>query len=790
MALANAACVLAEREQRAADAVLVVDWDLEAPGLHRFFPPRLHTLDAALDLGLDDQPGLIDLFIALSQALPGTALPGAAQPDAAQPDAAQPNSPQPADTAEAEASADLAARQAIDALPLAHYITPTEVAGIRMLRAGRNDDGGYSRRVNTFDWESLFRRAPTIYRRLAERLARHSRWVLIDSRTGVTDISGICTSLMPEKLVVVFTPNRQSLTGVRELVTRATAYRLASDDLRPLLVFPLASRIETSLERLSLQWRHGHPDAGIVGYQPMFEHLLAECYGLARCDLRAYFDAVFIQQKPEIAYGEVISVRDGAEDRASLASSYRVFVDRLVARHAPWEDPAAVAAAQVDFAPALTQAPGTVPVPVPVPVPVQVTAQLAQTPPLPAAALSGLPGAAPAAAPTPVGAGPTRAGQPPGGARVFFSWAASDHARVALVAGALQARGHNVSWDRHIPVGESFTTVTTRALDASDVVLVFWSQASVESKWVQAEVMEGLRRGVLVPVLLDDVLPPLAFRSILAFDFSRAADDDLARLVETVEQTAARRPGDPTRLPPPPATAAPAPADPAAPQRASAVQPSAARGTSARRPWLLAALGLFALVGIAMVYTLGLTRTPTVPAPVVAQPAPDQPDIAATSSTAAVGRVTVPELVGLVTDQAETAAKSVGLAVEMLDPKTGVAQKYLDGIVLSQTPAARTDALAGSVVLLTVATDTVQVPAVAGISLSVALARLSATGLELGKVDSVEGSQLKPGTVVRQTPQAGERVPAGTRVNVGVAASASRSALPRGETKAGAAMAR
>jgi hypothetical protein len=38
--------------------------------------------------------------------------------------------------------------------------------------------------------------------------------VLIDSRTGLTDIRGICTMLMPEKLVVVFTPNRQSLTGV------------------------------------------------------------------------------------------------------------------------------------------------------------------------------------------------------------------------------------------------------------------------------------------------------------------------------------------------------------------------------------------------------------------------------------------------------------------------------------------------------------------------------------------------------------------------------------------------
>ena len=800
MALANTACVLAEREQGAADAVLVVDWDLEAPGLHRFFPPRLRTADAALDLGLDDQPGLIDLFIALSDALPAAVMPTGALPEDAL----------PSDASAAEAAADQAARQAVNALPLAHYITPTEVAGIGMLRAGRNDDDGYSRRVNTFDWESLFRRAPTIYRRLAERLAAHSRWVLIDSRTGVTDISGICTSLMPEKLVVVFTPNRQSLTGVRELVSRATAYRLASDDLRPLRVFPLASRIETSLERLSLQWRHGHPDAGIVGYQPMFEHLLAECYGLARCDLKAYFDAVFIQQKPECAYGEVISVRDGAEDRASLASSYRVFVERLVARQAPWEDATAWAAAQAEALPVRPLPMSPLPSKPLQVTPTQVTpTQVTPLPlPIPASAADGLADPVDPARPPPGVTAPPHTGLrpslPASGARIFFSWAAADHGRVALVADALQARGHSVSWDRHIPAGETFTTVITRALDASDVVLVFWSRASVESKWVQAEVMEGLRRGVLVPVLLDDVLPPLAFRSILAFDFSRAGGDDLARLVETVEQTAARRPGDPALVYalhiPPPAPAAPAPpiAYPAAPQRPSAVQPAATPGTPGRRLWLLVVLGLVAVGGIAVVYTRGSADKPAVP--VAAAPAPDMPLSsplssppamrAASSRAAAVRGVTVPALVDLRTDQAETAATAVGLAVQMFDPKTGATQKYLEGIVKSQNPAARSEAPAGSVVRLTVATDTVQVPALGGISLGDALARLRANRLALGKIDPVEGSQLKPGTVVRQTPQAGEPWPAGAQVNVGVAAEATttptptRPIRPRAESKA------
>jgi len=207
MALANVACLLAD----AGEDVLVVDWDLEAPGLHRFFPPRLRRSSAGPDLGLDDTPGVVDIFCALRQQLPAS---------------------RPASDDEADA----AVERAFQGVDPEIYIRDTSIPGVRIMRAGRNDDGGYSRRVGTFDWESVFQRAPGLYREFADRLTERYRWVLVDSRTGVTDISGICTSLLPERLVVVFTPNRQSLTGVRELVQQATNYRRSSDDLRPLLV--------------------------------------------------------------------------------------------------------------------------------------------------------------------------------------------------------------------------------------------------------------------------------------------------------------------------------------------------------------------------------------------------------------------------------------------------------------------------------------------------------------------------------------------------------------------------
>ena len=53
MAVANAAWILATNGKR----VLVIDWDLEAPGMHRYFHPFLD------DKELTDSSGLIDYFV-------------------------------------------------------------------------------------------------------------------------------------------------------------------------------------------------------------------------------------------------------------------------------------------------------------------------------------------------------------------------------------------------------------------------------------------------------------------------------------------------------------------------------------------------------------------------------------------------------------------------------------------------------------------------------------------------------------------------------------------------------
>ena len=101
---------------------------------------------------------------------------------------------------------------------------------------------------------------------------------------------------------------------------------------------------------------------------------------------------------------------------------------------------------------------------------------------------------------------------------VFISYAREDRARVRALADACSAHGWSVWWDREIKPGKRFAQVIADALAGARCVVVVWSRSSVASDWVREEAEEGRRRGVLIPVLIDDARPPLGFGAIQAVD--------------------------------------------------------------------------------------------------------------------------------------------------------------------------------------------------------------------------------------------------------------------------------
>jgi PDZ domain/TIR domain len=86
--------------------------------------------------------------------------------------------------------------------------------------------------------------------------------------------------------------------------------------------------------------------------------------------------------------------------------------------------------------------------------------------------------------------------------------------------------------------------VIERALTRSKCVIVLWSAVSVASEWVRNEASEGKRRGILVPVFIEPVDAPLAFRLLNGADLrdwsGDTSDAEFARLVERVTELVAQ----------------------------------------------------------------------------------------------------------------------------------------------------------------------------------------------------------------------------------------------------------
>lgn len=201
-ALANVAVTLAKWRFK----VLCVDWDLEAPGLAFYFEPW----------SPEPKKGLVHYIAEFSEG----------------------------------------SCPSWEEVQYSVKVPGTE-SRLSLVPAGSKDNR-YVDLLRAIDWRGLFTQHQfgAQVELLRDQWADRYDFVLLDSRTGVSDIGGVCTVHFPDVLVFFFTANRQSLEGAIG-AARGTiaAHDLLEGPRLGLLTLPVVSKFEPSKEYdSSLKW--------------------------------------------------------------------------------------------------------------------------------------------------------------------------------------------------------------------------------------------------------------------------------------------------------------------------------------------------------------------------------------------------------------------------------------------------------------------------------------------------------------------------------------------------------
>jgi len=423
MSMATIAYLFAQRGLK----VLVIDFDLEAPGLERYFfddPGQLAEIRS--------NPGLIDLVLAYKRAL----------------------------TSETEfqrAEFKNWRTFIVDAIPR----TPASGAVDLMTSGRRYPESRYSEYalvVRGFDWQDFFHnwRGDRFFEWLRAELTNDTLGydaVLVDSRTGVTEMGGVCAYQLADVAVLMCAPNYQNLDGTHAVVAdfRSDAVKALRGG-RPLELLVVPARVEQS---------------DPVKRERFFEDL-ERIFGtdglpIVLADAGLNYRNLAMPYRPELAIIERLVDETGGGGALSAQSEARASFERLTDALTLMSDGERWA-------------------------------------PLKRAARKRLAGQS-----LEVEAGPVAdVTQRAAGYDAFVEYHAEDSPQGRVLAQALKARGLAVWWDLDLRVSDEWRSAVDRALEYSHALIVcIGSAGPSEWSWRALQYSQA-RRKRIVPVLLPD----------------------------------------------------------------------------------------------------------------------------------------------------------------------------------------------------------------------------------------------------------------------------------------------
>jgi tetratricopeptide (TPR) repeat protein len=287
MALANVAVWLRDQGLR----VAMVDWDLEAPGLENFFfapGPRVAEIAG--------QIGVIDTLLSYRRVFPRLAESLAGKP--------------------------LADKVAVldEALPpLASALTRIERESpggdLLLMTAGLRSPehfDSYARNVQSFDWADFYKlyEGEAYFDWMRRELLAEADVVLIDSRTGVNEMSGVCAQQLADVVVSLSAPNLQNLDGVASMAASFCRGDLVEKRGRPIQMVIVPTRIDNFSPPLINEFERRFLNK-TQGFTPSVFH-----------SMKSNFWALKIPYAPGHSYRETIVVGDSNADK-DLVLAYK-----------------------------------------------------------------------------------------------------------------------------------------------------------------------------------------------------------------------------------------------------------------------------------------------------------------------------------------------------------------------------------------------------------------------------------------------------------------------------------
>lgn len=213
MALANVAFLAAQNNLR----VLVMDWDLEAPGLAYYFRCLLDTPDVKR---LKDSCGILDILWEWRNGINAN---------------------------KSEAELQILLEHFQSGHPFQSCVQSLmDVPGVVLDFIGAGSKNiqtpelrTYEEALSHFSWSKFFEEEAGghVIDTLRKWAKYHYDIILIDSRTGLADAAGICTMQIPDAVALCFVLNRQNIDGIAKIaavvkVNRADAVELRAVPMR------------------------------------------------------------------------------------------------------------------------------------------------------------------------------------------------------------------------------------------------------------------------------------------------------------------------------------------------------------------------------------------------------------------------------------------------------------------------------------------------------------------------------------------------------------------------------